>query len=426
MKSWPAPAIPTLPGRGLAVRALDTATGELRPLAPGPVATLYVCGITPYDATHLGHAATYLTYDTMLRALRDSGHPARYVQNITDVDDPLLARAQQTGEDWRALGRREISLFCDDMAALRLVPPDAFVAVTEAVPLIVAMVQRLMDVGAAYVVDGDVYFSVAAAPRFGEVAHDDRGVLIELSRDHGGDPDRPGKKDPLDPLLWLAARPGEPFWDSPFGPGRPGWHVECSAIAVEHLGATIDVQGGGTDLIFPHHEMSAQHAQVATGQWPFARAYVHQALVGMDGHKMSKSRGNLVFVSQLLAEGVDARAIRLALLAHHHTEEWEWTERDLAVAQQRLATWRRAAGADRGPSAEPVLERVRLAVADGLDTPRALAAVDRWATEAGEHRGRDTAAPALLRATVEALLGVNLGDPDGARGSGLGPVDVDY
>jgi L-cysteine:1D-myo-inositol 2-amino-2-deoxy-alpha-D-glucopyranoside ligase len=240
----------------------------------------------------------------------------------------------------------------------------------------------------------------------------DVATMVTLAGERGGDPHRPGKKDPLDPLLWQAARPGEPAWDpgtgSALGPGRPGWHVECTAIVLEHLGPSIDVQGGGSDLIFPHHEMGASHAHVLTGDWPFARAYVHAGMVGLDGAKMSKSRGNLVFVSRLRADGVEPAAIRLALLAHHYRSDWEWTPADLDAAQARLARWRDALATDTGPAADSVVESVRRALADDLDAPRALAAVDRWAEEQRVRGGDDPGATGIVGRTVDALLGVRL------------------
>ncbi|WP_301178063.1 cysteine--1-D-myo-inosityl 2-amino-2-deoxy-alpha-D-glucopyranoside ligase, partial [Actinomadura geliboluensis] len=330
MRSWPASEVPSLPAAGLpaADRPLslhDTGTGTARPTAPGDTARMYVCGITPYDATHLGHANTYLAFDLVNRVWRDLGHRVHYVQNATDVDDPLLERAQQTGEDWRALADREIELFREDMTALRILPPDQYIGAVEAIPLVVEMIEKLRGRDAAYEVDGDVYFPVAADPSFGAVSRLDRAAMAPLFAERGGDPDRPGKRDPLDALLWMARRPGEPGWESPFGEGRPGWHVECSAISVEYLGMAFDVEGGGSDLAFPHHEMSASHAQVATGERPHARAYVHAGMVGLDGEKMSKSRGNLVFVSKLREAGADPMAIRLALLARHYRADWEWT-----------------------------------------------------------------------------------------------------
>jgi L-cysteine:1D-myo-inositol 2-amino-2-deoxy-alpha-D-glucopyranoside ligase len=408
MESWARPPVPRLPGRGRPLRLTDTATGEVRPTAPGPTARMYVCGITPYDATHLGHAATYVAFDLVQRVWLDAGSAVRYVQNVTDVDDPLLERAERDGEDWAALAERETALFRTDMAALRVLPPDDFVGAVEAIPQIVPLVHRLLDGGAAYHVDEDVYFWVQSSPRFGYESGLDAAAMLALAAERGGDPDRPGKKDPLDPVLWRAARPGEPAWDSSLGPGRPGWHVECAAIALDRLGETFDVQGGGSDLAFPHHEMSAAHAEVATGSWPFARAYVHAGMVGLDGEKMSKSRGNLVLVSRLRESGADPAALRLALLAAHYRSDRDWRPAELDAAVARLDRWRRAAGLPAGPDAAPVLDRVRDRLADDLDTPAALHAVDRWADEALARGGSDPDAPAVVRALADALLGVAL------------------
>ncbi len=408
MESWAGAHVPRLPGRGRPLRLHDTATGELRPTAPGATARMYVCGITPYDATHLGHAATYLTFDLVQRAWRDAGHDVVYVQNVTDVDDPLLERALRDGIDWVELAQRETELFRTDMAALRVLPPDHYIGAVEAIPEIVPMVRRLLDLGAAYQVEDDIYFSVGAAPRFGYESRLDVATMRALSAERGGDPDRPGKKDPLDPVLWRGPRAGEPSWESPLGPGRPGWHVECAAIALERLGVSFDVQGGGSDLIFPHHELSAAHAEVATGEWPFARSYVHAGMVGLDGEKMSKSRGNLVLVSRLRVSGTDPMAIRLALLSQHYRADREWFPATLTAAEERLARWRSAVALAAGPSAEPVLDRVRERFADDLDTPACLVAVDRWAGEALARGGQSIEAPELIRALADALLGVAL------------------
>lgn len=409
MRSWPASEVPSLSDAGLpaATRPLslhDTGTGTTRPTSPGDTARMYVCGITPYDATHLGHANTYLAFDLVNRVWRDLGHRVHYVQNTTDVDDPLLERAQQTGEDWRELADREIQLFRDDMTALRVLPPDRYVGAVEAIPLIIEMIEKLRGRDAAYEVDGDVYFPIASDPAFGGVSRLTREEMAPLFAERGGDPDRPGKRDPLDALLWMARRPGEPGWDSPFGEGRPGWHVECSAISIEYLGMAFDVEGGGSDLAFPHHEMSASHAQVATGERPHARAYVHSGMVGLDGEKMSKSRGNLVFVSKLRESGADPMAIRAALLAHHYRSDWEWTADALDEAAARLGRWRAAAARPSGPPARPLAAAVREGLADDLDTPAALAAVDAWASADGD----DEAAPAQAAAVVDALLGIAL------------------
>jgi L-cysteine:1D-myo-inositol 2-amino-2-deoxy-alpha-D-glucopyranoside ligase len=413
MRSWPAPEVPRLadkelPGARRQLHVYDTGAGAVRPTDPGPTARMYVCGITPYDATHLGHAATYLTFDLINRVWRDAGHDVHYVQNVTDVDDPLLERAEQTGEDWRELADREIGLFREDMTELRILPPDDYVGAVESIPLIAEMIERLRARGAAYELDGDVYFPISADPDFGQVSRLSRADMLPLFAERGGDPDRRGKKDPLDALLWMAQRPGEPGWDSPLGRGRPGWHVECSAISIDTLGMGFDVEGGGCDLAFPHHEMGASHAQVATGERPHARAYVHAGLVGLDGEKMSKSRGNLVFVSRLRAGGADPMAIRLALLAHHYGTDWEWTDADLERANDRLARWREAVRSPAGPAAVPLVDEVRGKLAADLDAPAALTAVDRWAERAAAGQGADERAPGQVRDLVDALLGVAL------------------
>jgi L-cysteine:1D-myo-inositol 2-amino-2-deoxy-alpha-D-glucopyranoside ligase len=366
---------------------------------------MYVCGITPYDATHLGHAATYLAFDLVQRVWRDAGRRVHYVQNVTDVDDPLIERAQQTGDDWAALAQREIELFRADMTALRVVPPDEYVGAVESIPEIARAIHRLLDGRAAYYVDQDVYFSCAATGRFGYESRYPREQMLALSAQRGGDPDRTGKRDPLDALLWRAKRPDEPFWDTDLGPGRPGWHIECAVIAVNRLGLAFDVQGGGSDLIFPHHELSAAHAEALTGEFPFAQHYVHAGMIALDGEKMSKSRGNLVFVSKLRGAGVDPMAIRLALLDGHYRSDREWTGGRLPAAERRLARWRASVARPAGPPAGPLLDLVRDRLADDLDTPGAIAAVDRWAADEG---AEDRNAPQLVADLLDALLGVRL------------------
>jgi L-cysteine:1D-myo-inositol 2-amino-2-deoxy-alpha-D-glucopyranoside ligase len=412
MRAWPTVEIPALPGRGPQLRLYDSADRQVRPTVPGPTATMYVCGITPYDATHLGHAATYLTFDLVYRMWLDAGHRVHYVQNVTDVDDPLFERAQRDGIDWRDLGARETQLFRDDMTALRVLPPRDYVGATEAIDEVVEIVEKLLASGAAYIVDDpahpDVYFRADADVQFGYESNYDRDTMLRLFAERGGDPQRPGKADPLDALLWRAERPGEPSWPSPFGPGRPGWHVECSAIALSRIGFGFDVQGGGSDLIFPHHEFSAAHAECSTGQRRFARHYVHAGMIGWDGHKMSKSRGNLVLVSALRADGVDPAAIRLGLLSGHYRSDRFWSEEVLAEANARLQRWRSAAALPTGPDAADLIARLRRYLADDLDSPKALAAVDGWATDALEYGGRDPAAPRLVATAVDALLGIAL------------------
>ena len=428
MDAWRAAEVPVLPGRSAEVRVRDTATGALTVAATGQRATLYVCGITPYDATHMGHAATYTAWDLLVRGWRDGGHDVVYTQNITDVDDPLLERAERDGEDWRELALREVERFRGDMVALRNLPPTHYIGAVEAIPLINRLAERLAATGALYDIDGDTYFARAADHAFGALSGPGTAPglsieqMTELSAARGGDPERPGKKDPLDPLVWRGERPGEPAWDSPLGRGRPGWHVECAAIAAEYLGPSFDVQAGGSDLVFPHHEMSASHVRVgcsAAGGVPaslFARVYLHSGMVAYQGAKMSKSLGNLVLVSRLRAAGVDPMAIRLALLAHHYRSDWEWTDAVLGEARSRLDRWRAAVAAGPGavpvPLAEEVLAAVRERLADDLDAPGALAAIDSWAAKtavagpAASVPGGDGAA--LIRDTADALLGVAL------------------
>ena len=442
-----------LPGSGPAPRLYDTATGDLVLAATGPVATLYACGITPYDATHMGHAATYTAWDLLVRAWLDAAPetpegqqpPARYtvvyVQNVTDVDDPLLERADRDGEDWRELARREIQRYRGDMEALRVLPPAHLIGAVEALPVIERFSARMADRGALYNVDEDVYFARSADQGFGALSGPgtpsgyDLAEMAQISAERGGDPDRPGKKDPLDVLAWRAERPGEPAWDSRFGRGRPGWHVECAAIATEYLGPVFDVQAGGSDLVFPHHEMSASHARVALGAGVFARVYVHAGMVSYQGEKMSKSLGNLVFVSRLVADGTDPMAIRMALLAHHYRSDWEWTDAVLADAQARLDRWRAALARVEAAHSEPahsepalpgiasadvpaneaelVLSGVRARMGDDLDAPGALAVVDRWAdtmlaASSASLTAADLPGARLVRDTVDALLGLSL------------------
>jgi L-cysteine:1D-myo-inositol 2-amino-2-deoxy-alpha-D-glucopyranoside ligase len=409
MKSWPDAALPDLPGHAPETIIWDTASGGPAVAAAGRKARLYACGITPYDATHMGHAATYLAWDLLVRAWRDAGHEVTYVQNVTDVDDPLLERAERDGEDWRELAARQIDLYRSDMTALRVLPPDYLIGAVEAMPLIEDFNRVLARHGSLYELDGDVYFARSSDPDFGAVSGLGAEEMAVLSAERGGDPERPGKKDALDPMVWLAERPAEPAWGSDFGPGRPGWHVECAAIATHYLGTSFDIQAGGSDLIFPHHEMSASHARVALGRpgtSVFARHYAHAGMVRLGGEKMSKSLGNLVFVSQLVAGGVEPMAIRLALLAHHYRQDWDWTDEGLAAAQARLGRWREAVARENGlAAAGPALAGLRERMADDLDAPGALAVVDAWAGAAGTGGPQDGA---LVRDAVDAILGVEL------------------
>ncbi|MFB6392203.1 cysteine--1-D-myo-inosityl 2-amino-2-deoxy-alpha-D-glucopyranoside ligase [Polymorphospora lycopeni] len=412
MDSWTGHEVPRLPGPAQPLALFDSARRGVFPTRPTGAATMYVCGITPYDATHLGHAATMITFDLVQRMWRDAGHEVRYVQNVTDIDDPLLERATRDGEDWIVLAMRETALFREDMEALRMIPPAHYVGAVESIPKIVEKVAVLLADGSAYRLEdgtGDIYFDISAAPEFGYESNLSREEMLELFAERGGDPDRAGKRNRLDPLLWRGARPDEPAWPGDgLGPGRPGWHIECAVIALGLLGDTVDVQGGGNDLIFPHHECSAAHAERLTGRSPFAGHYVHAGMIGLDGEKMSKSKGNLVFVSRLRADRVDPMALRLGLIADHYRSDRQWTDDSLKVAVERLDRWRRAAAAPAGPSGAELLAAVRARLADDLDTPGALAVVDAWADATLAGTGADPAAPALMATTVDALLGIRL------------------
>jgi L-cysteine:1D-myo-inositol 2-amino-2-deoxy-alpha-D-glucopyranoside ligase len=430
VRAWPSPfipAVPAPPGEVPPIRVHDTASGVLRPLTPDGTARMYVCGITPYDATHIGHAATYVTFDLLGRTLRDAGHEVLYVQNVTDVDEPLLERASRDGIPWQALADREIALFREDMTALAVIAPDHYIGVVESVPSVVKAVTDLLARGAAYRLDppeygrtagttgtGDVYFDLSSAQEFGSVSSWERDQMMAVFAERGGDPERVGKRDELDPLLWRAARAGEPSWPGgELGDGRPGWHIECTTIALDHLGMTFDVQGGGTDLIFPHHEMSAVQACAITGASPFADGYVHQAMVGLKGETMSKSRGNRVLVSKLRRSGVHPMAIRLALLAHHYRTPWEWTNQTLVEAQARLGKWRAGLSGNGGPPADSTLARIRECLANDLDAPGALTAVDEWVRQSLEREGgepgeSDLGNPGLVARALDALLGIRL------------------
>ncbi|WP_300679387.1 cysteine--1-D-myo-inosityl 2-amino-2-deoxy-alpha-D-glucopyranoside ligase [Nocardioides sp.] len=412
MQPWSAPDVPALPVTAPEVALHDTATGGLVPVVPEGAARLYVCGITPYDATHMGHAATYVGFDLLNRAWRNAGHDVVYAQNVTDVDDPLLERATKVGVDWVELAERETELFRQDMTALRVLPPAHYTGAVESIPLVIDLIQRLQDAGAVYEVEGDHYFSVTADPAFGEESHYSREEMLRIFPERGGDPERPGKKDPLDPIVWLAEREGEPSWDSPFGKGRPGWHIECAAIAMEHLGGAFDVQGGGSDLVFPHHEMCAGHAQVAVPGTPFAKVYAHAGMVAYDGEKMSKSRGNLVFVSSLRNSDIDPMAIRMVLLRHHYRSDWEWTNDELRQAFDTVDEWRRALALGSGAPALPVVEDVLDVLAADLDAPSAVELVQAWVDATlgkdGLADNSDPTAAVTIANLLDAALGLKL------------------
>ena len=336
---------------------------------------MYTCGITPYDSTHLGHAATYLTYDVLQRRLRDAGHETRAVRNITDVDDSILPKARELGVHYLDLAAAEMARFDADMEALGMLPAYSEPRATSAIPDIRGFIGMVIDTGHAYEAGGSVYFEVATFPRFGELSGYSRDEMLELAAERGGNVDDPNKRDPLDFVLWQPSAEDEPAWESMWGPGRPGWHIECSALCLRELGTTIDLHGGGSDLIFPHHECEAAQSEAATGE-PLVRHWMHQAMVRMDGEKMSKSLGNLVFVSEL-STTFHPMAIRLGVLTNHYRTEWEYSDELMPDAQRRWERWL-AAGEGTG-----ALDDVRAALDDDLDTPAAIAAIDA-AVERGE------------------------------------------
>ncbi|UKA51865.1 cysteine--1-D-myo-inosityl 2-amino-2-deoxy-alpha-D-glucopyranoside ligase [Arthrobacter sp. FW305-123] len=425
MKSWTSRPVPELPGSLPQLRLYDTALGRVVEVEQAAEQSMYVCGITPYDATHMGHAASYVAFDLLNRAWRDAGTRVSYVQNVTDIDDPLLERATATGVDWRDLAQSQIELFQTDMDALNVLAPNHYIGAVEAIPDIVPAIEQLIADGVAYRVagsegepDGDVYYDVETAGKrsdatdawtLGDVSGLGEKEMLELFAERGGDPARAGKRHALDPLLWRVARQGEPSWPgATLGDGRPGWHIECTVIAQKYLPAPFTVQGGGSDLVFPHHEMGAGHAYSLSGV-PLARHYAHAGMVGLDGEKMSKSKGNLVLVSKLRAAGEEPAAIRLAILAHHYRSDWSWTEAEFAQAKERLQRWRAALEQAPAGSAAALITAMRKELSNDLNAPGAIAAVDNWAAEA-LNGGTDASAQdaALVTDAVDALLGVEL------------------
>ena len=375
---------------------------------------MYVCGITPYDATHLGHAATYLTFDLINRYLQLAGNRVEFVENITDIDDPLFERAKRDKQSWSELGDSQIALFQGDMTALRVVPPKNFVSVTQAMGSIIEAIETLVSKGFTYELSGNHYFRIS--PFLDELPVDfDQALTIFGER--GGDPGRSEKENPLDPILWVANKDGEPGWDSKMGFGRPGWHIECSVIALENLignqylipdnnsTKTITLQGGGSDLIFPHHFMTAAIGKALTGK-DFARGYLHSAMVGLDGEKMSKSRGNLVFVSSLLNEGVDPMVLRHALLSERYSIDRMWHQQTLIKSQSRIDILRSAFSRIECAPTDMVIEGIAKNISADLDTPAALELLDIWAldTEAGKVGG----SVGELARFIDAALGLAL------------------
>ena len=413
MRAWPDVYLPQLPSRFRVpeLSLFNTAAQKVETLPKKTRYRMYVCGITPYDATHLGHAATYLTFDLINRFLRATGAEVDFVQNITDIDDPLLERATRDGVDWKALAQSQVDLFKGDMTDLHVIPPKHYIGVVESMPLVVDAVQKLKNADTTYEVGSDIYYRVHSDSEFGQRSHYSDEKMLEIFAQRGGDPQKPGKENPLDALVWLAQREGEPGWPSPFGAGRPGWHIECCAIALHYLEPVssdeyaIDIQGGGSDLIFPHHEMSAAQSRSINGQ-KFARSYVHAGMIGLDGEKMSKSLGNLVFVSKLISSGVNPAAIRWALMGHSYSDDLMWTDSLIEKASIEIDRLQLSLARMEVAPTDLVIQEIIDALSQNLDTPRVLGAISRWMdeTEAGTSGG---VAGELSRA-LDTLLGITL------------------
>ena len=410
MRSWPEVYLPPAPKfvKHPKLQLLDSYDKSLHSVS-GDGTSIYVCGITPYDATHLGHAATYISFDLMHRYLTASGVRVNFCENITDIDDPLLERAIRDNQDWRELAHSQIDLFVSDMTALRVLPPENYQGVVESMSTIIKSVEMYLNKNVAYNIEGDIYLELAKVPGFPGNLPLPLNEAIAVFSERGGDPDRVGKKHPLDPLLWRAKREGEPSWDASFGSGRPGWHVECVAIALANLpmseNTSITIQGGGSDLTFPHHYMTAMQAKVITGM-EFAETYVHAGMIGLDGEKMSKSRGNLVFVSKLLEQGIAPEALRMALISQHYQEDRMWSNELLQDAQVFIEKIQKALANTDVAATQPVVQGIVDALADNLNTPRALRILDEWC-EASLQGATGGSAGDISRA-IDTYLGIAL------------------
>jgi L-cysteine:1D-myo-inositol 2-amino-2-deoxy-alpha-D-glucopyranoside ligase len=406
MKSWPGVPLPQLREFDGTLHLYSTAAERVIELPKKDFYQMYVCGITPYDATHLGHAATYLTFDLIHRFWKSSGAVVNYIQNITDIDDPLLERANRDGVDWKILATSQIDLFRGDMTALRILPPNHYEGAVDAIPDVIKAIEVLDSKNSVYNVENDKYFEVHKDSKFGSESHFPENRMLEIFAERGGDPSRNGKRDPLDALLWLHHRPGEPSWSSPFGEGRPGWHIECAAIALkfakENGEFILDIQGGGSDLIFPHHEMSASQVRLLTNK-EFARAYVHAGLIGLDGEKMSKSKGNLLFVSKMIASGIDPMVIRWALLKRHYRSDYMWLRNETEIAEKEFKNLILSLSKDEVPPTDGLIREIRVALSNDLDSPRAISAINQWTNAEGTGGNAEE-----LREAIDALLGIAL------------------
>ncbi len=413
MKSWESAHAPEIDPRlvSTTLELTNSRTGIKEPVTRKDEYTMYVCGITPYDATHVGHAATYVSFDLINRYLLSQGSKVNYVQNITDIDDPLLERAVRDGLDWKELATSQIELFRNDMQALRVLAPTDYVGAVESIPLVIDAIEILRDRGATYTIEGDHYFHNSPETGFGGLAHLEQSEMELIFSQRGGNPQLAGKLGPLDCLVWMAQREGEPGWSTSIGDGRPGWHIECTAIAMHYLTgdnrqeSLIDIQGGGSDLVFPHHEMCRSQARVLTGK-ELAAHYVHTGMIGLDGEKMSKSKGNLLFVSKLIEQGTHPMALRYALMSSHYRQDRMWSQEMLIEAEKSLKYLSGALSMPSVHETDSLCAQIADALADDLDTPRALDLLQEWSRLSVE--GSSGGDAMQLRDTVDMLLGLRL------------------
>ena len=407
MNPWPKPHIAPLSGLSFPNLKLMNSNKVMTTIEPATPFKIYVCGITPYDATHLGHAATYVAFDLINRYQHLAGNRLDFVENITDIDDPLLVRAKRDSIDWKVLAENQIDLFLTDMTALRIIPPSNLVTVTSSMKIIEDFITLLDQRGFLYQIENDHYFSVE---RFLEDMPLSIDEAIKIFSERGGDPDRPGKKHPLDPVVWMAHQGDDPSWESKFGLGRPGWHVECTAIAVHYLDSAnadpiIQIQAGGSDLIFPHHYMSEQIVRAAYGRG-FANNYVHSAMIHLDGEKMSKSKGNLVFVSKLLNQGIDPMVIRWALLSGHYQQDRSWSDELLQKATSEVALLRSALAQSEVAETKELIQSIISDLANNLDTQAALNRLIAWAKSSQSSPKVNESG--LVSRAIDSLLGLAL------------------
>ncbi len=392
------------------MKLFNTLTQSLEEFTPADdTVRVYVCGITPYDTTHLGHAFLYVSFDTLMRYLRSQGYKVKYVQNVTDIDDDVLRKSRELGLAWDELGQRETARFLNDMDSLNVYRPDVYAKASEQIATIVEIAQRLIEQGHAYESDGCVFFSVKSDPDFGQMANalglHDYQAMLQIANERGNFPDDTRKRDPLDFVLWQAQAPGEPAWESPWGPGRPGWHIECSAMALRYLGTQIDIHGGGADLAFPHHTCEIAQSEHFTGVSPFSRLWLHVGMVHQDGEKMSKSLGNLTLVSNLIKD-YSADEIRVTLLNHHYRYPWECFPEDLAFSRKLVGLFGqvRTLVGDRTDGEGSTLHARFAALMDNdLNTPETFLLLQHAAESALDEHNLDLGCEVLRLTTILGL-----------------------